>query len=80
LLPVWRHPGANMPQRRRLQERLAWGGRWRAVLFLAGGVWLAFDDLRAWLPVAIGMLLFAVQLLRGWVDRLETSDDNSRLP
>ncbi len=80
LLPVWRHPGGSLPQRRILQERLAWGGRWRAALFLAGGVWLAFDDLRGWLPVAIGILLFAVQLLRGWVDRPEASDDNSRLP
>ncbi|MDP2170735.1 MAG: hypothetical protein Q8J96_09970 [Rhodocyclaceae bacterium] len=78
LLPVWRHPGANLPQRRILHARLAWGGRWRAVLFLAGGLWLAFDDARGWLPVAIGMLLFALQLLRGWVDRPEPSDDNSR--
>lgn len=78
LLPVWRYAGSNSPQRRTLHERLAWGSRWRAVVFLAGGTWLAFDDARGWLLVAVGLMLFAVVLLRGWLDRPETSDDNSR--
>jgi hypothetical protein len=79
LLPVWRHPGGDSPQRRILHERLAWSSRWRTVLFLAGGIWLAFDDVRGWLLVAVGLMMFAVALLRGWLDTAETSDDNSRL-
>lgn len=78
LLPVWRHPGSNSPQRRALHERLAWSGRLRAVLFLAGGIWLAFADERGWLLVAVGLMLFAAALLRGWLDRPGASDDNSR--
>ncbi|MDI6748124.1 MAG: hypothetical protein QMD17_13375 [Rhodocyclaceae bacterium] len=78
LLPVWCHPAADSLQRRLLHERLTWGSRWRAALFLAGGVWLAFDDSGGWLPVAAGLLLFLIALLRGWLDSPKSSDDNSR--
>ncbi|MDP1957687.1 MAG: hypothetical protein Q8J75_05885, partial [Rhodocyclaceae bacterium] len=78
LLPVWRYPGDASPQRRALLARLAWGSRWRAGSFLAGGLWLALVDERGWLLVAVGLMLFVVALLRGWVDRPQSSDDNSR--
>ncbi|MDP2108833.1 MAG: hypothetical protein Q8J67_07280 [Rhodocyclaceae bacterium] len=79
LLPVWRYPGDTSPQRHALLSRLAWGSRWRAGFFLAGGLWLALGDERGWLLAAIGLMMFVVALLRGWVDRPRTSDDNSRL-
>ena len=79
LLPVWRHSGGAASQRRTLQARLAWGGRWRVVLFLLGGGWLVFDDARSWLLVLAGLLLFAVGLLRAFLlDRPQASADNSR--
>ncbi len=79
LLPVWRHPGSNSPQRRTLQRWLAWGGRLRAVFFLAGGVLLALDIVHGWVPVAIALLLFVVALCVAiWLDTSRFSDDNSR--
>ena len=35
LLPVWRWPGPVSPERLLMRQKLAAGGRWRAVLFLA---------------------------------------------
>jgi hypothetical protein len=79
LLPVWRHPGRNSSQRRMLQRRLAWGGRLRAVFFLAGGALLALDIVHGWVPVAIALLLFVVALCVAiWLDTSRFSDDNSR--
>lgn len=78
LLPVWRYPGDTSPQRHALLSRLARGSRWRAGFFLAGGLWLALGDERGWLLAAIGLMMFVLALLRGWVDRPEASDDNSR--
>ncbi len=79
LLPVWRHPGSSSPQRRTLQRWLAWGGRLRAVFFLAGGVLLALDIVHGWVPVAIALLLFVVALCVAiWLDTSRFSDDNSR--
>jgi hypothetical protein len=79
LLPVWRYPRGATLARQTLQARLAWGGRWRAVLFLLGGGWLVFDDARGWLLVLAGLLLFAVGLLRAFLlDRPQVSADNSR--
>lgn len=80
LLPVWRHPGRDTSQRRQLRQRLAFGGRWRALLFLVGGSLLAFDvdaGWPGWLFTVLGLLLFVGGLMRAfWLDRPMPSDDN----
>lgn len=79
LLPVWRHPGVASSRRAAMTQRLARGGQWRALLFLVGGVLLAFDHDSGIYPVAAGLVLFVIALLRAfWLDRAGTSDDNSR--
>ncbi|MEW6514449.1 MAG: hypothetical protein AB1443_10640 [Pseudomonadota bacterium] len=79
LLPVWRYPGVAVPARSRMTQRLAHGGQWRALLFLAGGLLLAFEVTVGLLPVAAGLALFAYALVRAfWLDRAGASDDNSR--
>lgn len=77
LLPVWRHPGRDTPQRRQLRQRLASGGRFRALLFLAGGILLALDMALGWRLTVLGLLLFAAGLMRAfWLDRSSRCDDN----
>lgn len=67
LLPVWRHPGRDTPQRRQLRQHLACGGRWRALLFFAGGSLLAFDvGVGGWLFTVLGLLLFVWGLMRAF--------------
>ncbi len=79
LLPVWRHPGVASSRRVAITQRLAQGGQWRALLFLVGGLLLAFDQGGGIYPVAAGLALFVVALIRAfWLDRAGTSDDNSR--
>lgn len=79
LLPVWCHPGPDSPARRQMRTLLAWGGEWRALLFLFGGLTLAADSvLGAW-PLILGMLWFFALLVAAFtLDRPETSDDNPR--
>jgi hypothetical protein len=64
LLPVWRHPGAATPARAAMRERLAAGGRWRALLFLAGGVLLSLPSTAGMTPVALALLWFGIGLVR----------------
>lgn len=79
LLPVWRHPGPDGERRRRLQRRLIRGGVARALLFLAGGVLLAWDASAGWLFVLAGLLLFCAALAQAlFLDRDGRSDDNPR--
>jgi hypothetical protein len=79
LLPVWRYPGNDSPQRLALRQRLTQNGRLRAVLFLVGGVLLAFDNLAAWLLVVVALALFVVPVFVAiWLDRPRGNDDNSR--
>lgn len=79
LLPVWRCPGADTPQRRDMAQLLARGGQWRALLFMAGGLLLAFDVFVGIFPALLGLALFAAVLLMAFrLDRVGTSDDNSR--
>lgn len=79
LLPVWRHPGVASSRRAAMKQGLARGGQWRALLFLVGGLLLAFDLAGGIYPVAVALSLFAAALMRAfWLDRAGTSDDNSR--
>jgi hypothetical protein len=79
LLPVWRYPGVASSRRAAMTQRLAQGGQWRALLFLVGGLLLAFDFGGGIYPVAAGFALFVLALIRAfWLDRVGTSDDNSR--
>lgn len=79
LLPVWRHPGVASSRRAVMMLRLSQGGQWRALLFLAGGLLLAFDYGGGVYPVTAGLALFILTILRAfWLDRAWTSDDNSR--
>lgn len=79
LLPVWRYPGVAIPRRAAMTQRLAQSGQWRALLFLVGGLLLVFDLGGGFYPVAAGLALFVLALLRAfWLDRAGTSDDNSR--
>ncbi len=79
LLPVWRYPGNDSPQRHALRQRLTRNGRLRAVLFLIGGVLLAFDNMAAWLLVVVALALFVVPVFVAiWLDRPKGNDDNSR--
>jgi hypothetical protein len=63
LLPVWRHPGSDSPQRQALRQRLGWAGRVRTLLFIGGGGLLVVDNPYGWLPVVIALALFAATLL-----------------
>lgn len=79
LLPVWRFPGASTAQRRTMAQRLARGGQWRALLFMAGGLLLAFDIFVGIVPAVLGLIMFAAALLMAFrLDRAGSSDDNSR--
>lgn len=64
LLPVWRFPGAATPARAAMRGRLAQWGQVRGLLFLCGGMLLAFDVAAGLAAVAAAMALFAVALLR----------------
>mgnify|MGYP001061101863 FL=1 len=79
LLPVWRFPGVSTPQRRAMAQRLARGGQWRAVLFMTGGLLLAFDYFVGIVLAVLGLAMFAAALLMAFrLDRAGASDDNSR--
>lgn len=79
LLPVWRFPGVASGRRRSMRRNLMWGGRWRSLLFLAGGLLLLVDIRQGGVLVAAGLALFAGVLGRAfWLDRAGGSDDNSR--
>jgi hypothetical protein len=69
LLPVWRHPGADTPQRRDMRRFLASGGTLRAVLFLVAGVLLAFDRNGGYAFLAVALGTFAGALLRAFAHR-----------
>lgn len=59
LLPVWRWSGPVTPARSAMRARLATGGRWRALCFLAGGVLLALGQTAAGGAFAgLGMIWF----------------------
>lgn len=64
LLPVWRYPGRRLPVRDHMRDVLIRGGAIRAVLFLAGGVVLAFGGLEGLWPTAAGLLLFLYAIIR----------------
>jgi hypothetical protein len=69
LLPVWRHPGADSPQRREMRRLLAGGGWVRGLLFLGAGVLLAFDRSAGYALLAVGLGGFAGALIRGFAHR-----------
>jgi hypothetical protein len=69
LLPVWRHPGADSPQRREMRRLLAGGGWVRGLLFLAAGVLLAFDKNAGYALLAVGLGAFAGALIRAFARR-----------
>jgi len=69
LLPVWRYPGADSPQRRDMRRFLASGGTLRAVLFLGAGILLAFDKNGGYAFLAVALGTFAGALLRAFAHR-----------
>lgn len=62
LLPVWRYSGVASFERKEMARRLAWSGQWRALLFLAGGLLLAFDLSVGFFLAAAGLALFVLRL------------------
>lgn len=79
LLPVWRFPGVSTPERRAMIRHLARGGQWRALLFVAGGLLLAFDYSVGIVPALLGLVMFVASLWMAFrLDRAGGSDDNSR--
>jgi hypothetical protein len=69
LLPVWRHPGPDTPQRREMRRLLAGGGWMRGLLFLAAGLLLAFDRNAGYALLAVGLGAFAGALIRAFAHR-----------
>lgn len=67
LLPVWRYPGRRSLQRDRMREVLVQGGAARSLLFLAGGVVLAFGYGEGLWLMVLGLLIFAVSLVRAFL-------------
>jgi len=64
LLPVWRYRGVATPERRAMRQHLAVHGRWRAGLFLVGGLLLlAGANGPGGALVLAGLLLFAWSLI-----------------
>lgn len=60
LLPIWRHPGPNSPQREALRRRLVAGGQLRSLLFVVGGLaFLAGFALPGLLITCCGILVTA---------------------
>lgn len=77
LLPVWSHPGRDSLPRRRMRAMLAWGGEWRALLFLFGGATLAAGSVLGVWPLLLGLLWFFALLAAAFVlDSPPTTDDN----
>ena len=66
LVPVWRYPGRRTPVRDRMRERLVRGGRIRALLFVSGGVLLAFGDTQGLWLTAAGLIFFLYGFLRSF--------------
>lgn len=65
LLPVWRLPGPQTPQRLAMRQRLAAGGGWRAWLFIAAQLCLLGGELHLALPLlGLAILRFAFDLTR----------------
>lgn len=65
LLPVWRWPGPVIAERRTMREKMAAGGRWRAVLFFIAAVAvLAGFERLAWILLMLAGLLFVGNLLQ----------------
>ena len=65
LLPVWRWPGPQTPERSLMRSRLAAGGRWRALFFLLAGMSMLDQQVVAGgLFAAVAMLRFAYDLLQ----------------
>jgi hypothetical protein len=69
LLPVWRHPGADSPQRREMRRLLAGGGWVRGLLFFAAGALLAFERNAGYALLAVGLGAFAGALIRAFARR-----------
>jgi len=65
LLPVWRWPGPQIPERALMRQRLAATGVWRAALFLAAAIALigGFQAI-AGVLLAAGLILFVLALLQ----------------
>ena len=65
LLPVWRWPGPQVPERAAMRQVLAAGGKWRALAFFVGALSIiAGLTTLAAIATAIGLALFITALLR----------------
>ena len=65
LLPVWRWPGPQTPERQLMRRKLAASGAVRAGLFLAAALaWLAGLDVLGGILVAFAMALFVIAVLQ----------------
>jgi hypothetical protein len=69
LLPVWRYPGPDSPQRREMRRLLASGGWVRGLLFFAAGALLAFERNAGYALLAVGLGAFAGALIRAFARR-----------
>ena len=65
LLPVWRYPGRRTPERDHVRKVLVQGGALRAVVFLVAGLFLSLGYEAGYGLAAIGLLWFALQIIRG---------------
>lgn len=70
LLPVWRYPGRRTPVRDRAREVLVKRGAMRALLFICGGVLLAFGHNEGLWLAAGGLLLFLNDLIASFCSPL----------
>jgi len=76
LLPVWCIPGRRTAMRDRLHTILGVGGAIRSLLFLGGGVLLAFGQEMGFWVAAAGLLSFVALVLRATVVFLFSSSAN----
>lgn len=80
LLPVWCIPGRRTSMRDRLHKILGVGGAIRSLLFLGGGVLLAFGQNTGFWLAAAGILSFVTLVLRALAAFLFSSSVTEKFP
>lgn len=80
LLPVWCIPGRRTSMRDRLHKILGVGGAIRSLLFLGGGVLLAFGQNTGFWLAAAGILSFVTLVLRALAVFLFSSSVTEKIP